>query len=1032
MVESGDGFHFRAFISYSHADKVWVDWIHKTLETYIIPRHLVGTEGRDGPVPKRLFPIFRDREELPSAHDLSEQISQALKQSAYMIVVCSRNSAKSHWVNEEIIAFKQLGRENRILALIIDGEPNATDKKKPKKECFPQALRYALGPDGRLSDMPTEPIAADARSRGDGKEKATLKIVSGLLGVPFDKLAQRDKQRQKERIRTIVTIAGTALIMIAIGAGAWWYKTAPHTRSYRSFTTLYGVPEGVGPLNPLEARQVYESFAITRQLGKVIELRFEDNRHRAKPISGDAVIAETDLVGTAVARIDYVGKRGFVVSLYDDRDRMLGSREYTYVDKARTGATVTLKTTTGEMRTLDAGANALPGMSSDTSKFKSAITRFRLNFDRQGRLVSRLYQTAMGDPAADALGSFGTHFENDDKGVPLRLQNLDADGHFIPLKSGITEIDIAYEKGMIKSLAWLDGDRKPALNDLGFALTRLSRDEHGNLIRQGYYGQDARPAIQKHICAARVDYSYGLMGERTAQSYLGGDGKPVLTCDQGASRIVFAYDKDGRMSEQKYLGVDGRPVLGRHDGAARITRAYDPAGNIVSEAYFGINDRPILRKDADYARIVRTFDPEGQMLSQSYFGVNGQPILSGAAGVARMTLAYDENGQVIDEAYFGTDGKPLPDRQTGATRIRSTFTRGLETQRLFVGGDGQPVDSLTLGAARVISTYDNRGNRTSASYFGTDGKPILSSVLGYASVRWKYDDRGNQTEEAYFGGTGAPLALTSNVASVHHAYDEAGHLIEEAFFNIAEQPTASREVGYARATWKYDNRGNPIEARYFKTDGSPMLNWVGGYARVTWTYDARGNRTGQSYFGVNGDPVIDWETNVARTAWSYDTHSNVTDIRHFDSKGAPTMSWVKGYAHAVMTYDAAGNLTEERYFGVEDSPLLNATLGYWRVVITYDARGRETDESYFGPDNQPILSKSGAVAHIHYDYDERGNPIRWAFFGTDMKPKLEATTGTAIYVKTYDAAGAPGKGEGYDTKSAPVTPKGVPKDPRSS
>ena len=48
-----------AFISYSHRDKRWAEWLHSQLETYRIPRRLVGTPGRDGAVPARLFPIFR-------------------------------------------------------------------------------------------------------------------------------------------------------------------------------------------------------------------------------------------------------------------------------------------------------------------------------------------------------------------------------------------------------------------------------------------------------------------------------------------------------------------------------------------------------------------------------------------------------------------------------------------------------------------------------------------------------------------------------------------------------------------------------------------------------------------------------------------------------------------------------------------------------------------------------------------------------------------------------------------------------------
>jgi eukaryotic-like serine/threonine-protein kinase len=138
-----DEFKYVAFISYSHLDKKWGDWLHRALESYRVPRRLVGTAGRDGPVPRRLFPVFRDREELPTAADLGEQINDALANSACLIVVCSPNSAKSIWVNQEILTFKRMGRDNRILAIIVDGEPNASDKTGlAAAECFPPALRF--------------------------------------------------------------------------------------------------------------------------------------------------------------------------------------------------------------------------------------------------------------------------------------------------------------------------------------------------------------------------------------------------------------------------------------------------------------------------------------------------------------------------------------------------------------------------------------------------------------------------------------------------------------------------------------------------------------------------------------------------------------------------------------------------------------------------------------------------------------------------------------------------------------------------
>jgi hypothetical protein len=70
-------FKYRAFISYSHADEEWARWLHKALETYRVPKRLVGRETGFGPVPERVAPIFRDRDELPTATSLGATLTQA-------------------------------------------------------------------------------------------------------------------------------------------------------------------------------------------------------------------------------------------------------------------------------------------------------------------------------------------------------------------------------------------------------------------------------------------------------------------------------------------------------------------------------------------------------------------------------------------------------------------------------------------------------------------------------------------------------------------------------------------------------------------------------------------------------------------------------------------------------------------------------------------------------------------------------------------------------------------------------------------
>jgi hypothetical protein len=211
---SDHNFKYWAFISYSHADEEWAKWLHKSIETYRVPRKIVGRETGNGTLPKRLFPVFRDRDELPGASDLGGKIQEALKTSRSLIVICSPKSAVSKWVNEEVKAYKTLGRADRVLCLMIDGEPNAAPDSG-LLECFPRAVRFQVGADGEIIEQPAEPIAADARPGKDGKSNALFKLLSGMMGVGYDELRQREKQRQRQRRLRLSSLVVAVLLLVS-------------------------------------------------------------------------------------------------------------------------------------------------------------------------------------------------------------------------------------------------------------------------------------------------------------------------------------------------------------------------------------------------------------------------------------------------------------------------------------------------------------------------------------------------------------------------------------------------------------------------------------------------------------------------------------------------------------------------------------------------------------------------------------------------------------------------------------------------
>ena len=123
---------YSAFISYRQADNTqegrrWAEWLHRALERYVVPPDLIGTPNLRGELIRdSLYPIFRDYDELPANADLATGIRAALEVSDHLIVLCSPRSAVSPWVRKEVREFKELGHSDRILAIIIAGEPNAS------------------------------------------------------------------------------------------------------------------------------------------------------------------------------------------------------------------------------------------------------------------------------------------------------------------------------------------------------------------------------------------------------------------------------------------------------------------------------------------------------------------------------------------------------------------------------------------------------------------------------------------------------------------------------------------------------------------------------------------------------------------------------------------------------------------------------------------------------------------------------------------------------------------------------------------
>ena len=217
-------YKYDAFISYRHCDldKFVAENLHKTLESYELPENIKEKLNIEGRTFKRLF---RDQDELPLSSNLEDPILEALKDSKYLIVICSPRLKDSLWCKKEIQTFKKLrGREN-IFCVLIEGEPN---------ESFPEEVLYdekevVKNGKKKIEKLPVEPLAADVRGINKSEvlkriKEEKLRLAAAMCNIDYDDLKQRHKLREQKRKANIAMIAAGACLLFALYTGIMLIK----------------------------------------------------------------------------------------------------------------------------------------------------------------------------------------------------------------------------------------------------------------------------------------------------------------------------------------------------------------------------------------------------------------------------------------------------------------------------------------------------------------------------------------------------------------------------------------------------------------------------------------------------------------------------------------------------------------------------------------------------------------------------------------------------------------------------------------
>ena len=210
---------YDAFISYRHSefDSFVVENLHKKLENFKLPKSVLKKvkNGRT-----RINRVFRDVDELPLADNLSEPINEALRNSDYLITVCTPRYPQSRWCMKEIETFLQTHNRDHILVVLAEDEP---------VNSFPEILTLeeveTVDEKGEkvIIRKELEPLAAD--TRGENKKEvlkamdtAVIKLAAAMFGLEFDDLRQRQREQKMRRMAAVFGSIGAAVLGFAVFA----------------------------------------------------------------------------------------------------------------------------------------------------------------------------------------------------------------------------------------------------------------------------------------------------------------------------------------------------------------------------------------------------------------------------------------------------------------------------------------------------------------------------------------------------------------------------------------------------------------------------------------------------------------------------------------------------------------------------------------------------------------------------------------------------------------------------------------------
>ena len=466
---------YYAFISYSHKDHAIAKKLQNRLQHYHLPSKL---QKNNPELPRNLRPIFIDESNLVGPA-LQDALNKNLSTSKYLIVICSPNSAKSDYVNDEVKYFIKNGKVNKIIPLIIDGTPHSDD---PETECFPPAIL----------ELPRElePLGIDLKkfkTRG-----AFLRVIATLLELELNDFVSYEDKLRKKRIMIFTPIAAA----LAFIAGLLVWRNIPHVYYYQTYVYRWEKPIGLFEVDSEAARK---KMSYTY---KFTTLR--DEVQKIERVNSAGVLVDPDLVTPMIEPPMVVFLPDRSVEYFDQFKHKIYRKVYSKSLKI-----VEFFCGDGDIHYAlpSDAASEYKGDMMYNPEFSARqetgnIICVTLDFDDNGYVRKKMFRRdkvggrdKYGSLTRDSKGRWGLGYDVDEFGRITAIHNLDMNGEIMPIRGVCSEL---YEYGNspypVKSSV-VDKNGKLVFNDYGVAFDIVSYDENFNVESWSVYDTEGNPTL---------------------------------------------------------------------------------------------------------------------------------------------------------------------------------------------------------------------------------------------------------------------------------------------------------------------------------------------------------------------------------------------------------------------------------------------------------------------------------------------------------------------------------------------------------